>query len=301
VQVECIADYACRNAESPMWHPLEKRLYWFDIPNGRMYSYDPATETHGLCYQGEIVGGFTVQADGALLFLMGQGAARTWRAGARDGDAAPASSTAGLETVIEHVPAERHTRFKDCVADPLGRVYVGTVSTRDVPGRLYRIDPDTSVCRLYEDVLGSNGMGFTPDCTRMYHTDSGRGVIYVLDYDNESGMLGNRTEWVKIPSEEGVPDGMTVDAEGYVWSARWGGGCVVRYTPDGREERRIEFPARKVSSCIFGGEDYTDLYVTTAGGPNKAEEGPGAGAVFRVRLHDESIRGVPEYLSRIGL
>jgi D-xylonolactonase len=284
-----------------MWHPLEKRLYWFDIPNRRMYSYDPVTQAHGLRYQGDIVGGFTVQADGALLFLMGQGAVRTWRAETRDGGSAPVSSTADLETVIDEVPAERHTRFKDCVADPLGRVFVGTVSTREVPGRLYRIDPDGNVCRLYDNVLGSNGMGFTPDCTRMYHTDSGRGVIYALDYDRESGALADRREWVTIPSEEGVPDGMTVDADGFVWSARWGGGCVVRYAPDGREDRRIEFPALKVSSCIFGGEDFTDLYVTTAGGPNKAEEGSGAGAVFRVRLRDEGIWGVPEYLSRVGL
>jgi len=90
---------------------------------------------------------------------------------------------------------------------------------------------------------------------------------------------------------------MTVDAEGYVWSARWDGGCLVRYTLDGTEDRRVRFPARKVSSVTFGGEDYTDLYVTTAGGDNKAQEGPGAGALFRLRL---GVRGVPEFPSRIG-
>jgi D-xylonolactonase len=300
VRIDLVADYACRNAESPMWHPLEKRLYWFDIPNGRMYSYDPVTGMHGLRYQGEVVGGFTVQADGALLLLMGQGAVRTWRREASGGDPDRVSSTTDLETLIHEVPAERHTRFKDCVADPRGRVFVGTVSTKSVPGRLYRIDLDGSVYRLYENVLGSNGMGFTPDRTRMYHTDSGRGAIYALDYDEASGAVSNRGVWVQVPSEEGVPDGLTVDAEGYVWSARWGGGCVVRHAPDGSVDRRIEFPARKVSSCIFGGEDYTDLYVTTAGGPNKAEEGHGAGAVFRVYLGDKGIRGLPEHLSRVG-
>ena len=75
------------------------------------------------------------------------------------------------------------------------------------------------------------------------------------------------------PGEEGGPDGMTVDAEGCVWSARWGGSCLVRYRPDGTEERSIEFPAKKVSSVIFGGPDYADIYVTTAGGDNKAEDG----------------------------
>jgi sugar lactone lactonase YvrE len=101
-----------------------------------------------------------------------------------------------------------------------------------------------------------------------------------------------------VPEGEGGPDGMTVDAEGYVWSARWGGSCLVRYTPEGVEERRIVFPAKKVSSLIFGGDDYADMYVTTAGGDHKDTDGPGAGALFRLKL---GIRGVAEFPSRIGL
>ena len=98
--------------------------------------------------------------------------------------------------------------------------------------------------------------------------------------------------------EEGIPDGMTVDAQGYVWSARWDGGCLVRYAPDGTEERRIAFPARKVSSATFGGEGYADIYVTTAGGDRKETEGEGAGALFRI---PPGIRGVEEFYSRVGL
>jgi len=89
---------------------------------------------------------------------------------------------------------------------------------------------------------------------------------------------------------------MTVDAEGYLWSARWGGSCLVRYSPDGSEERRIHFPAKKISSVTFGGKDYTDIYVTTAGGNNRSEEGVSAGALFRINL---GIKGVPEFFSRI--
>jgi D-xylonolactonase len=95
-----------------------------------------------------------------------------------------------------------------------------------------------------------------------------------------------------------MPDGMTVDAQGYVWSARWDGGCLVRYTSDGVLERRIDFPAKKVSSVTFAGPDYTDIYITTAGGDNKAVEGTGAGALFRLNL---GIPGVPEFPSRVGL
>jgi len=83
-----------------------------------------------------------------------------------------------------------------------------------------------------------------------------------------------------------------------VWSARWDGGCLVRYAPDGTEDRRISFPARKISSVTFGGEDITDIYITTAGGTNKKTEGSGAGGLFRLNL---GIRGAPEFPSRIGL
>ena len=103
---------------------------------------------------------------------------------------------------------------------------------------------------------------------------------------------------MQTPDDGSIPDGMTVDGEGYVWSARWDGSSLYRYTPDGVEERRVAFPAKKVSSVVFGGDDLTDMYVTTAGGNNKAEEGQGAGALFRMNL---GIRGKPEYLSRIGL
>lgn len=98
--------------------------------------------------------------------------------------------------------------------------------------------------------------------------------------------------------DEGAPDGMTMDAEGCVWSARWGGGCLVRYATDGTELQRIRFPARKVSSAIFGGPDLSDLYVTTAGGHQKDVDGPGAGALFRVR---PGVKGTREFRSRIGL
>jgi sugar lactone lactonase YvrE len=151
---------------------------------------------------------------------------------------------------------------------------------------------------VLEEIGTSNGMGFTPDRRQMYFTDTREREIYRFDYERATGEISNRRVFVRVPPGEGGPDGMTVDAEGYVWSARWGGGCLVRYSPDGEEERRITFPARKVSSLIFGGPDYTDIYVTTAGGQNKEEEGEGAGALFHINL---GIRGLPEFRSRIAL
>ncbi len=285
MQPELIADYRCETGEGPLWHPMEKRLYWADIPAGRIFRYDPATGHHEQCYEGDIVGGFTLQADGSLLLFMDRGAVKIWR----DGE---------LTTVLEDIFEERATRFNDVIADPAGRVFCGTMSTPDRPGRLYRLDADGDYTRVVDNVGVSNGLGFTPDRKQMYYTDSTAGKIYLFDYDEKTGDIANQQVFARVPPQEGIPDGMTVDALGHVWSARWDGSCLVRYTPGGIEERRILFPVKKVSSVTFGGSDYTDMYVTTAGGDNKPEEGEGAGALFRLNL---GIRGVEEFYSRIGL
>lgn len=280
---ELIADYACVVGEGPLWHPDERRLYWVDIERGRMFRYDPATGAHEPIYQGAPVGGATIQEDGALLLFMARGAIAIWR----DGQ---------LRTVIDEIADERGGRFNDVIADPAGRVFCGTMPIEQRPGRLYRLDLPHDLRVVQPEVGLPNGMGFTPDRTQIYHTDTKQRRIYRSQYDQTTGTLANRQVFVEIAPELGVPDGMTVDAEGFVWSANWGGGCLVRFAPDGREVARIEFPASNVSSVTFGGEDYRDMYVTTAGGDDKAANGTGAGALFRLR---PGIQGVPEFRSRI--
>lgn len=281
---ELIADYACVVGEGPLWHPEERRLYWIDIGRGRMFRYEPATGTHEMCYEGETVGGLTLQADGALLLFMARGAVKIWRDGA-------------LTTVVEEIPDERDSRFNDVIADPEGRVFCGTMPTGERLGRLYRLDPSGALTIVAEGIGCSNGMGFTPDRRQMYYTDSSAKQIYLYDYDQAAGALENRRLFAQIGDDLGVPDGMTVDAEGNVWSANWDGGCLLRFAPDGSETLRIPFPAKKVSCPIFGGDDYADLYVTTAGGDSKATDGDEAGALFRLR---PGVRGVPEFRSRIA-
>jgi D-xylonolactonase len=283
---DLIADYACITGEGPLWHPLEKRLYWLDIPQGRIFRYDPATGRHEICHQAdEAIGGLTIQADGALLLFMARGAVRRWHDGM-------------LETIIAEIPQEREGRFNDVIADPEGRIFCGTMPTEERLGRLYRLDPDGTLTQALDAVDISNGMGFSPDLQHLYYTESRRRTIYRFDYNRATGALSNRRVFVEIPLGEGVPDGLTVDVEGYVWSARWDGGCLVRYTPEGQEEKRITFPATKVSSVTFGGPDFTDIYVTTAGGDDKTENGPGAGALFHLNL---GIQGRAEFFSRIRL
>ena len=268
-----------------MWHPLENAVYWADIPQGRIFRYDPGSGEHGLMFESGEVGGFTVQADSSLLLFMGGGAVATLRNGE-------------LQYHIREIAEERRSRFNDVIADPAGRVFCGTMPSPDHLGSLYRLDTDGSITKVLGDIGISNGMGFTPDAKQMYFTDSPTHIIYIFDYDIESGELSNRRVFVNTGENDGIPDGMTVDADGYVWSARWDGSSLVRYSPEGEQVNRIWFPARKVSSVVFGGEDFTDMYVTTAGGEDKTGEGPGAGCLYRLNV---GVKGKAEYLSRVGI
>jgi D-xylonolactonase len=280
-----IADYACHTGEGPLWDPDKQRVYWTDIPNGRIFLYTPATGVHEICYEGEQVGGMTLQDDGALLLFMERGAIKIWDEGR-------------LTTVIEDIAEERDSRFNDVIADPVGRVFCGTMPTPDTPGRLYRLETDGTIQVVLEGIGCSNGMGFTPDRRQMYFTDSAKQEIYLFDYAEESGALTNQRVFVRTEDDGGWPDGMTVDADGNVWSTRWDGGCVVQYSPDGEEMRRVAFPAKKVSCVTFGGPNYTDMYVTTAGGYAKDTDGELAGSLLHIDL---GIRGVPEFRSRVRL
>lgn len=284
---ELVADTRCQTGEGPYWHPDERRVYWLDIPAGQLFRFDPVTATHELVYESAdgAIGGFTLQVDGSFLLFQSGGAVRTWRDGR-------------VETVIAEIPEERAGRFNDVIADPEGRVFCGTMPTGDCPGRLYRLDCDGSLTQVLDDAGVSNGLGFTPDLTRIYHTDSTKRLITVFDYDRATGAVANRRTVVRTPDDGGIPDGMTVDANGAIWSARWDGSALYKYTPAGDELLRVPFPARKVSSIAFGGLNGEDAYVTTAGGHDRENEGAGAGALFRLRL---GVSGPPEFRSRIGL
>lgn len=284
MSIERIADTRCETGEGPMWHPGEECLYWIDIQGKKLYRYDPESEEYERLLNGYQIGGYTINVDGSLLLFMDQGQIARW-----DGT--------GLQTLIDELPDEQNSRFNDVIADPLGRVFCGTMPTENELGSLYRLELDGSITRVVDGVAVANGLGFTLDRRSLYFTESRADRIYRFEYDQSTGAIGNREVFVDATDEDGVPDGMTVDAEGNVWSARWNGGCMVKHAPDGSELDRIEFPAKKVSSVTIAGPDYQTAYVTTAGGDNRADEGDGAGALFRLPL---DVAGVPEFPSRFG-
>jgi D-xylonolactonase len=284
---QLLVDCRCETGENPLWHPAEKRLYWLDIPRGTIFRLDPATGEHEVVYQGDVTGGFTIQEDGALLLFGTGGAVRLLR----DGVATP---------LINSLPGEAHTRFNDAIADPLGRAISGTMAYEKPgeQGSLYLFEHDGRVQRLWSGFQLSNGLGFSPDQRHLYHADSNARTITRYDYDVATGSLRRPQPFASLADSDGVPDGLTVDAEGFVWLAVWDGARLIRYAPDGAIEREIPFPVKKVSSLTFGGDDAMDIYVTTAGGTDPAANGEGAGGLFGLRLR---IRGIPEFQSRVRL
>jgi D-xylono/L-arabinono-1,4-lactonase len=280
---ELVVDYANETGEGPTWHAAEQCLYWTDIPAGRVFRYNPANGRHELVLDGRIVGGMTVQADGSLLLFGEHGAIWTWH-------------DKVTTTIVDVIDSEIGTRFNDVAADPVGRVFCGTMSTTEHPGRLYRLNLDGSLDVILEGVGISNGIGFAVDQKTMYFSESTPKVIHAFDYDIATGNLSNRRQFAVALPSDGTPDGLTVDSDDHVWSARWDGSMIVRYAPDSSIVGRIPFPVPKASSCIFGGEKYRDLYVTTAGGNQKAIDGINAGALYVMR---DIGQGKPDYLSRV--
>jgi sugar lactone lactonase YvrE len=191
----------------------------------------------------------------------------------------------GSIRVLPDVWHDPDVRMNDGCCDPDGRFWCGSMAY-DVAtggGALFRLDPDGAVTRVLDGVTISNGLGFSPDGGRAYYADTPTQEVSVFDYDPERGLTGRRP-LVRIPEELGAPDGLTVDAQGYVWVALWKGGAVHRYSPQGRLDGVVDVPARLTTSCTLGGPELMDLYVTTSreGLGDLAEAG--AGAVFKLRV-----------------
>jgi sugar lactone lactonase YvrE len=280
---ELIANYRCVIGENPIWHAVERKLYWTDIVRGRLFRYDPRSGEHETCYEGRPVGGFTIQADGSLLLFMDRGTIAQWRDGA-------------LSVIVDEIPEERLSRFNDVIADPRGRVFCGTMSVGNNNGRLYRVDLDGSIHLVMEAVGCPNGMGFSSDCQTFYFTDSFARSIYSFKYEENDASVQDRKIFTKFNQTDGMPDGMTVDATGKIWCALWDGACVVQLDNCGRISRRLPVPAHKTSSLTFGGEGYDEMYITTSGGDQSEDEGFFPGALFCLKI---GFIGRPEFQSRI--
>jgi sugar lactone lactonase YvrE len=195
-------------------------------------------------------------------------------------------SADGQVEVLPDVWDDPTVRMNDGGCDPAGRFFCGSMAYDAATGRgaLYRLDPDRSVHLVHSDITISNGLGWSPDGTRAYYVDSGTQRVDLCSPD-----LTERRPFVSIPASTGTPDGLTVDADGGVWVALWGGAAVHRYSPDSELDQVVRLPAAQVSSCAFGGDDLTTLFITNSA-EGLSDPEPGAGALFTVT---PGVRGLP--------
>lgn len=266
--------------EGPLWHPDEETLYWVDIHQNKVEKYHPSSGTRKTIHFKSAVTALGIRQTGGFIAAAADGI------GFWDGNSAQVEL---FDRPENHLP---ENRFNDGAVGPGGRFWAGTMC-EDVdtgappPGSFYRVDSSHKVKKAESGLFISNGLGWSPDKTCFYLTDSIRRVIYRYRYNPASGQISEREEFISTPNEPGVPDGLAVDAEGCIWSARWGGWKVTRYSPQGEEMEEIRLPVAHPTSCAFGGKDLTTLYITSAWTPLSAAERadqPLAGDVFAVKL-----------------
>ena len=271
--------------ETPIWVPKEQALYWIDYEDGRVFRFDPAS---GQCQ--------TFDVDMAITGLYPRSAGG-WITVTRTGIAFWDQRTNEFTPVVDPEGDTPRVCCNDGVVDRQGRFLVGTMNERDLSapvGSLYRLDVDASLHKLDTGFATANGLGLSLDGSTLYVTDMCHRQILAYDYDCSSGNVSQRRVFVRVPDEAGMPDGLIVDSQGFVWSAHWGGWRVTRYDPAGKIERDIRLPVSNVACLCFGGADLDELYITTAWSELDAparKQQPMAGDLFRIKT---DVRGLPE-------
>jgi sugar lactone lactonase YvrE len=274
---EPVGDVTALLGEGPYWVPEDDCLLWVDIRRGQLHrTYFPSGETVTLDLDA-VSAAFPATAGGILI-----------AGGSKLALHLPAERGEQWSTrVIAEVPAREGVRFNDAGVDPAGRVWVGSMHTGETEpvGQLLRLDHGGVLTVVVDGVTVSNGLGWSPDGSQMYYVDSPVRRVDVFDYDPATGRADHRRPFADLSAFDGVPDGLTVDADGCLWVAVWGGGVLRRLAPDGSQDSVIAVPVSQPTSCAFGGPGMTDLYVTTASvGLSEAElsEQPLAGRLLRL-------------------
>jgi len=263
--------------EGPVWDARRGVLHWVDIEGFLVHTYDPRSGRDRAVPVGEHVGCVAPRARGGLVVAL------------RSGLAVLDPETGAVEPRIAPPGHPPELRFNDGKTDPEGRLWAGTMELAFRPGAasLWRLDADWSLHRMVEGVTISNGLAWSRDAATLYYIDTSTRAVVAFDYDRATGAIAGRRVVIRVPEAMGFPDGMAIDASDNLWIAQWDGGCVGGWDPRrGRLLERIELPARRVTSCAFGGPRLDELYVTTArqglDAKTLARE-PLSGGLFRVR------------------
>jgi sugar lactone lactonase YvrE len=283
LRIECVAETGDRLGETPLWCDVTERLWWIDIENPRLHSYDPATLTlETVALPGTFAGTQALTKTGDRLLAE---------------DLTLYTRDTGYRCDLLSLEHGLDNRLNDGRVDARGRFWVGTMDNglSRPNGSLYRVDADGVATRMESGVIVSNGIAFSPDGKTLYFTDTRRYTSYAYDLDLDDGAITNRRIFADYSATGDRPDGACVDVDGCLWAAFFGGGRVVRYRPDGGIDRTIALPVTNPTCLAFGGRDLKTLYVTTAWkflSPEKLAAEPLAGSLLAI---EGAGQGLPEH------
>jgi sugar lactone lactonase YvrE len=279
-----VLDARAELGECPVWSIPEQVLYWIDIRAPALHRLDPATAATRTWPMPSRIGSFGLRESGtgAVVALV-------------DGFHLLDFDTGELEflTGPQHVPG---TRFNDGKVSPDGRFWAGTMDEQSLSrpiAALYRLDPDHTLHRVVDELIVSNGLGWTGDGRTMFHSDSKGQVIWAYDYDPARGTVSDRRVVARPTEQIGRPDGGAVDEKGFYWSAGISAGVLNRWSPDGRLDRSIELPCAAPTAPCFGGPDLRTIFVTSLRHdlpPDVLAAKPLSGGIFTIRV---DVPGVP--------
>lgn len=285
--------------EAPVWDADKHLLYWVDCLSSKLFVYDWMAKRHQVMLDGFQVNGLALCDGGGFIFANSAGMWQ-WNGRSHSVPQLIASEAEGIQL-----------QLNDCIADPRGRMLAGTCFYSPYQnsqlGHLVRVDTDGRAAILDEGFRLANGMSFSPDGSMLYFADSVERTIYVYGYNAGEGRIGVKRLFAQLGAECGLPDGLTVDEEGFLWFAEWYGSCIKRYDPDGKLERTVAIPAKQTSSLIFGGPRLQNIFVTSAALSERmpempadydAETGYFGGALFEL---DTEIRGRLDHKARLSV
>lgn len=278
-RAEQVTDPIAHHGEGPVWFAGRQELRWVDMLDGDVLALGRNGAVARQRLDTNVVAALRPRRDGGAVI-----ATRCGFAIQHDLD----------DPAIKHLPvviSDDGIRMNEGGCDPDGRFYCGSMRFDQAPGHgtLYRLDCDRSVEIAFTGLTISNGLDWSPDGSRAYYVDTGTNRIDVFDYETEAGLTGRRP-FVEFDPERGRPDGLTVDSEGCVWVALWKGSAVHRYRPTGELDEVVEVAAAQVTACTFGGDDGSDLFITTSRLALPEGADPLAGALFRLPV---GVKGQP--------
>jgi sugar lactone lactonase YvrE len=281
MKIDLVQDVRAVLGEGPIWDERSQRLHWVDIHAGLVHRFSPADGSDLVLNIGQPVSAVGLGLRGGLVVAI------------RDGFGLVFSGSDCLDRVVEVEKDLLRNRMNDGRCDAMGRFWAGTMATRwedeHCAGALYRleaVDDALMAARVLGDITVANGIDWAPDGRLMYYIDSWTQRIDVFDFEAETGTLTRRRNFVTVAPEDGLPDGLVVDADGCVWVALFGSGRLRRYSSTAEVDFEIELPVTLVTSAAFGGPDFGDLYITTAKHrltPGERDQQVHAGGLFCCR------------------